>query len=158
MRSWHRIPLAVLLAAVAGIAQADCRGPVLKVPDGDSLVVRCDGRERDLRLAGIDAPEYRQRHGQRARQALAELVAGREVEVEALGVDDYDRLLAQVFVDGRNVNRELLRRGHAWAYRRYLRDPRWIDDEAYAREQRFGLWRDADPQPPWAYRAAVRRK
>jgi endonuclease YncB( thermonuclease family) len=137
-------------------AAEHCGGRVLKVADGDTLELECDGRPMRVRLSQIDAPEFRQAHGLRARNALQGLVAGRRVQLEIHGRDAYDRPLATVRLDGLDVNREMLRRGHAWAYRRGLRDPSLLDDEAYARERRLGLWSAPDPLPPWQFRAAVK--
>jgi endonuclease YncB( thermonuclease family) len=50
---------------------------VMKVLDGDSLIVRDQGGLTfGLRLHGIDAPEYKQAHGKRARRELDKLVSG----------------------------------------------------------------------------------
>jgi micrococcal nuclease len=49
----------------------------------------------------------------------------------------------------------MVREGWAWAYREYLRGPyvsEFINAEREAREKRLGLWRDANPTPPWEYR------
>jgi len=43
----------------------------------------------------------------------------------------------------------------AWAYRRFLQGPYasdYLDAETRARARRLGLWRDANPQPPWEFR------
>jgi micrococcal nuclease len=147
----------VLLLAPAARA-ADCRGPVLEVADGDTLVVSCEGRPLRVRLDQIDAPEYRQPYGRRARKELAALVGGREVRLQQHGLDYYDRVLATVWLEELDVNRELLRRGYAWAYRRYLRDPALLEDEAGARAGRLGLWQDPAPQAPWDFRPPPRTR
>ena len=49
--------------------------------------------------------------------------------------------------------------GMAWAYRQYLQGPyasEYIGAESRARSARAGLWRDANPQPPWEYRQALK--
>ena len=43
----------------------------------------------------------------------------------------------------------MLREGHAWAYRRYMRDARFCDVEAEARDAKRGLW--AHPVGDWIY-------
>lgn len=145
-------PLFPLFASAA----EHCSGRVLKVADGDTLELECEGRPMRVRLDQIDAPEFRQAHGLRARNALQELVGGRQVRLEIHGRDAYDRPLATVWRDGLDVNREMLRRGHAWVYRRGLHDPSLLADEAHARERRLGLWSAPDPRPPWQFRAAAR--
>lgn len=150
--------LAALLLLGSAAAAADCLGPVVGVTDGDTLRVLCDGRQTIVRLQGIDAPEWRQPFGRRARKELSSLVYGREVRLAGTALDHYDRLLATVWLDGLNVNREMARRGYAWAYRRYLQDPALLDDEAQAREVRAGLWVDAAPQAPWDFRPPARKR
>jgi len=54
--------------------------------------------------------------------------------------DRYGRTVAKVYRDGRDINREMIREGHAWVYRKYLRDPSLLEDERQAREARAGVW------------------
>ena len=127
-------------------------GKVVKVVDGDTLELRVDGTTHVIRLDQIDAPEMGQPWGRRARQTLHRRVAGQQVVAEIAGVDRYKRLLATLLLEGQNINRELVRSGDAWAYKQYLTDRSLLDDEAAAREARMGLWRGADPIPPWEWR------
>jgi endonuclease YncB( thermonuclease family) len=58
-----------------------------------------------------------------------------------------------VLADGRVVNRELVRAGFAWWFRRYAsRDRALAALEEEARGKRLGLWADAAPEPPWVFR------
>ena len=153
-----RVGLLVLLLLPAPWARADCEGPVSKVADGDTIEVICEAAVLRVRLAQIDAPEFHQTHGRRARNALAAMIDGRRVRLEMHERDSYDRPLATVWLGGLDINREMLRRGHAWVYRGFLRDSSLLDDERHAREQRLGLWSGPDPQPPWKFRGAARGK
>lgn len=148
----RRAALVLLCACWSVSAAADCSGRVVGVADGDTLEVLCDGVQTRVRLAQIDAPEYRQAYGRRARKELATLVDGRTVRLQAHGLDYYQRPLMTVWLAEVDVNREMVRRGYAWAYRRYLRDPSLLEDEAQARRERRGLWVEADPVPPWRFR------
>jgi hypothetical protein len=56
-----------------------------------------------------------------------------------------------------DVNREQVRRGLAWVFRRDSHDEGDVAAEAEARAARRGLWADDNPEPPWAYRATRRR-
>ncbi|NIJ16492.1 thermonuclease family protein [Sphingobium vermicomposti] len=87
------------------------------VVDGDTI--RIDGER--IRLLGIDAPEM---HGCRqgrvcvpgdgqASKRNLEAMMGGEISVQRVGQDRYGRTLAQVYVGGRNVACEQLRRGQA---------------------------------------------
>jgi micrococcal nuclease len=151
--------LTALLALPLGIAPAGCGGDeqtapvqartavVAAVVDGDTLALE-DGRR--VRLLQIDAPEERTEcHGAASARELAELAPrGTGVTLDGdPGLDDVDahgRVLRYVFVDGRNVNVELVRRGAASPYffrgdrGRYARE--LLDAARAARAQRLGFW------------------
>ena len=95
-----------------------------RVVDGDTLVVRIDGRAETVRLIGIDTPETLdpdepvECYGPEATAYTTSLLprgtpVRLERDVEAR--DDYDRLLAYVYraTDGLFVNAEIVRAGHA---------------------------------------------
>lgn len=125
--------------------------------DGDTLEV--DGRR--VRLEGIDAPEMGQTCGRRwfgswncgreAQRALDKLVEGRRVSCEGKGRDKYGRDLGVCFVDGRDINGELVRQGLAWAFVKYSRS--YVGEEDKARSQKVGIWQGS-AEPAWAYREA----
>lgn len=131
-------------------------GTVVRVDDGDSLVLRVDGDDVRVRLAQVDAPERGQPWADRARQALAGRVLHRAVRADVLDRDDYGRLVATVWLGERDVNRELVAEGHAWVYVQYLRDPTLLDAEAAARGAARGLWSLPQPVPPWQWRRGSR--
>lgn len=124
---------------------------VMEVVDGDTVAL-ADGRE--LRLVGIQAPKLPLgRKGftawplaEEARQALADLVQGREVTLAYGGAkrDRYGRLLAHLARgDGLWVQCEMLRRGLARVY--LFRDNRaaaaeLLACERDARAARRGIW------------------
>ncbi|GLW61708.1 hypothetical protein Hthe01_20570 [Hydrogenophilus thermoluteolus] len=51
------------------------------VSDGDTLTCLAEKRQIRVRLAQIDAPEKRQPFGEKAKQALSNLVFGKTVEL-----------------------------------------------------------------------------
>jgi len=156
----HAAWLAVLWLAAAPLACAaeTLTGKVVKVADGDTLTILVDAERVKVRLAEIDAPERGQPWGRRAKQALTEMVAGHVVQVETKFNDRYGRRVGHVIYSGRDVNRELVREGHAWVYRQWLRDETLLDDEAHARAARAGLWSlpENERVPPWEWRQAAR--
>ncbi len=125
---------------------------VVRVKDGDSLVVDSNGRDVEVRLADIDTPEFNQPRGDEARDALHSLVDGKEVRLELIGGDAYRRIVARVFVDSLDVNAELVQRGLAWVRRAYDPAPSLVALEDGARQAKRGLWADEDPVPPWIWR------
>jgi micrococcal nuclease len=128
-------PAAVILAALAlggcGASRPAAPGPpagapearvaVTDVVDGDTIEVELGGRIEDVRYIGIDTPETVkedtpvQCFGHRASDYNRKLVSGRRVllRFDRERRDQYGRLLAYVYVGGRMVNAELVRRGYA---------------------------------------------
>ena len=149
---------AVLIApsTQAGVAgnHAVLPGVVVGVIDGDTADVRLDSGMIRVRFHAIDAPESGQPHGKAAKAALADLIFGKAVEVEPYEQDRYDRLVARVWIDGVDVNAEMLRTGNAWTYRRYADDPAYCTYEQAARDLGRGLWRLPASQrvAPWEWR------
>ena len=53
----------------------------------------------------------------------------------------------------------MVKLGYAWAYKQYLKRPyasEYIDAENEARNKKLGLWKQANPQPPWEFRKSLR--
>ncbi len=137
-------------------AAAEIGGRVVGIADGDTLTVLDDGRRQTrVRLAEIDTPEAGQPYGTRARQILSELVFDRAVRVVVQDTDRYGRAVGRVYAGPVDVNAEMVRRGSAWVYRRYSRDPALLALEEEARNAKRGLWAlpEAERIPPWEWRA-----
>lgn len=116
-------------------------GRVTKVKDGDSLVIRTAEQQRvEIRLAEIDTPEKDRPYANAARQALSRMVRDRNVAVRRFDVDKYDRVVGRVFVNGTDVNAELVRQGLAAVYCRFAEDQQLYAFEAEARQARRGIW------------------
>jgi micrococcal nuclease len=94
---------------------------VTRVVDGDTVEVELDGAEEDVRYIGVDTPETVKPgepvgcFGPQASAFNHRLVEGKRVRLVfgAERRDVYGRLLAYVYLDGRFVNAELVRRGLA---------------------------------------------
>jgi endonuclease YncB( thermonuclease family) len=136
------------------------------VYDGDTiLLVTRDSSRLKIRLYGIDAPETSkpdkpgQPFGEAAKWALQSRIMGKRVAAEVIDVDQYRRTVAVIRLQGRDVNREMVAEGMAWAYRQFLQGPyasEYLSAEEHARSGRTGLWRDANPRPPWDFRNALK--
>jgi endonuclease YncB( thermonuclease family) len=149
------------LGLITGAQAETFVAKVIAVSDGDTLTALQGNRKTAIRLAGIDAPEKAQPWGSESRAALAKLVLRKEVRVITKAVDDYGRVVAVVElveVGGApgqtlvNVNEEQLRRGMAWADTYRHTDKALMALQTQAQHARLGLWNQANPQPPWAYR------
>ena len=154
----QRLTTMALLALVLASETVFAESPVVRVKDGDSLVVLSGGREVDVRLAYIDAPELKQAHGRQAGAALRSLVGDRRVELELIGGDVHGRIVARVLRGTIDVNAEMVRRGFAWVRREFRHPPTLARIEGQARASRRGLWARADPVPPWVWRKSTRKK
>lgn len=79
-------------------------GKVIRVADGDTLtILNSDKEKMKVRFNGIDSPEKAQAFGDKAGQALTDLVAGKTVEIVTHGIDKYDRTIGDVYHDGELV-------------------------------------------------------
>jgi len=115
---------------------------VTRVIDGDTIEVRSSEGQITVRLAGINAPESDECFGDIAGEELRGAIEGTSVVLEPVGVDQFERLLAHVFVAGAHVNLDLVQRGLAiatssadGAHRATLIE---AEGDAYAEEA--GLW------------------
>lgn len=157
--------LGTLLVSALAAAPAAAAGPtgvlvgrVIRVQDGDSLVLSTAGHQLVVRLAGIDAPELEQPWGRAARDLLRNCTAGRHVVVTVLTTDRHGRPVGVVDTKGEDCGLAQLRAGLAWHYRAYAETLPVAQRQSYdtaervARRARIGLWRDADPEPPWQWR------
>lgn len=86
------------------------RGRVVGIADGDTIDVRLESGMLRVRLHGVDAPEHDQPWGRAAKRALSKLVYREKVEIEPVTQDQYERIVARVWLDGRDVNTELVRK------------------------------------------------
>lgn len=112
--------------------------------DGDSFSLG----ESEIRLHGIDAPEYRQTCrdgagkqqpcGKMARDALSRLIRNGTVTCREIERDRYGRQVAVCKVGGTEINRAMVAEGWAFAYRRHAIE--YVADEREARMARRGIW------------------
>jgi len=76
------------------------------------------------------------------------------VRVEGHARDQHGRLLGTLWIEGRDLNAELVAEGCAWAFGGFAPDERLVAAEAAARRERRGLWADQQPVSPRDWRAA----
>lgn len=128
------------------------QGRVVRVLDGDSILVKRGGRLYEIRLYGIDTPEYKQPFGREAGRVTRKMINKKIVNVRPMDVDRYHRTVALVTFNGRLVNRELVHKGAAWLYPRYCRKQPLCQElraeEQQARRRHLGLWAGANPLSP----------
>ena len=98
------------------------QGRVIKVLDGDSLIVKRGSKVYKLRLYGIDTPEYGQDYYKNAARYTRKYLLGKTVSVEPKDIDKYDRTVALVRLRTLLINEELVRAGMAWVYPWFCRE------------------------------------
>ena len=118
----------MLLLPKAALGQASEKVVVTICCDGDTCT--CSTGEK-IRLACIDTPELRGERAdpipaKEARDHLRELVVGRKVTIRRITTDRYGRTVAELFVNGSNVQQQLVASGHASIYWRYADQCPWI--------------------------------
>ncbi len=144
-------------------------GKVVQVKDGDTVVISpiAGGQFFTCRLYGIDAPETKhgkkpaQPYGDEAKSYLEHLILNKSVRIETTGSKTYNREICRVYLNNTDINREMVKRGYAWAYREYLEGPyasEYINAENEAREKGLGLWKQRNPLPPWEFRRRLRKQ
>lgn len=137
------LALCLLFITVASAAE-------IKVVDGDSLFIG----KREIRLSGIDAPEYKQecfdaegkryRCGLKALEYLKSLVNS-SLQCEVVAVDRYHRDVSVCYAGGYDINAQMAEAGWAVAYTRYTHD--YEDEQATARLNRRGMWQGRFMKP-----------
>ncbi len=164
-----RLALPVLLIAMCSPAALYARGnraAVVSVTDGDTIRVSYRGKNRPVRLIGIDAPESRRnrkarRDSSRGGSDMGTMVAqGKLAKKHVQGLvkkgdtvrlvfdvekrDRYRRLLAYVYLsDGRMLNDVIIRDGYASPLTippNVKHRKRFLNSYRYARRHGLGLW------------------
>jgi micrococcal nuclease len=84
----------------------------VRVIDGDTLEINGE----TIRLLGINCPEKGEKYYEEAKEFLENLTTGKEIEIKRKEKDIYGRTLAYIFLDGKNVNLEIIKEGYANPY------------------------------------------
>lgn len=104
------------------------KAKITRISDGDTIAVtKTDGKKIKIRMVAMDTAElhypidghmYSQGYwAEEATRQLQKLLPIDETaEVHAFGTDKYGRVLASVFVDGKDINLEMVRSGMAVTY------------------------------------------
>lgn len=78
---------------------------VSKVVDGDTFETRTG--TKPYRLADVDTPERGEAGYEEAKDALTRLINGKQVKIETLTTDKYNRYVANVWVASIDVNKAM---------------------------------------------------
>jgi len=142
---------------IPAIAVAD-QYQVIRVVDGDTIVIKYNGKYEKVRLLCINTPESV--HPDKKQNIPMGKVASRytqkkltakyvnlEFEIKRLR-GNYGRLLAYIFVDGQNLNLDLVRQGLSPYYTKYGKSEKYDAEfraaEKQARKEKLNIWGDPE--------------
>ncbi|WP_234111447.1 MULTISPECIES: thermonuclease family protein [Chryseobacterium] len=130
---------------------------IIGVKDGDTVEGLYYQFPMNIRLEHIDAPEKRQPFGTKSKEKLSDLCFGKMVTIISRGkngnFDSRGRIIAEIFLeDGTNVNKEMLKSGLAWHFKKYSSDAEYARLEELAKSKKLGLWSDPNSISPWSFR------
>ncbi len=146
------MPVLVLLAACTGTVTPPDHPPtttdsetvtITWVADGDTLDVEGADGTMTVRLVAINAPDRGECWADVGFDHLIDTVKGKPARLEVVGEDQFDRILAHVFVEDRHINLELVEMGMAIASTPAEDDRHRdsiLDAEEVAYASRVGLW------------------
>jgi len=130
---------------------------VIQIVDGDTIVVNYQGKSEKVRLLCVNTPESvhpdKKQNipmGKVTSDYTKKKLNGKYVDLKFEGKlrGKYGRLLAYVFVDGRNFNLELVRQGLSPYYTKYglsqRYDKKFREVERFARDHRLNIWGDPE--------------
>lgn len=150
--------LAAALAFVMIIFILPCyagRFPVMRVVDGDTIIINYYGKKEKIRMLNVDTPESvhpdPRRNtllGKKASNYTRKRLSGKQVDLafESQKRGRYGRLLAYVILDGENFNLELVRNGWSNYYTKYGKSPSFhgafLSAQNQAKKSGLGIWNE----------------
>ncbi|HUV59165.1 MAG TPA: thermonuclease family protein [Desulfatiglandales bacterium] len=145
------IPFLIALLLAFFTLSSAAQFKVTRVYDGDTVKAEGYDIEIKVRLLGIDAPETSKKkrdpgqpYSQQAKKHLAGLILNKDVEIKGYGLGPYNRILGVIYLNGKNINLEMIRAGLAEVYRG--KPPKGFDSKPYiqaeveAKETLRGMW------------------
>ncbi len=144
--------VAIPISAIAG------QFKVVRVVDGDTIVIRYNGKHEKVRLLCVNTPESvhpdKKQNipmGKTASIYTQKKLLGKHIDLEFEGNrlrGNYGRLLAYVFVDRRNFNIDLVRQGLSPYYTKYGKSQKYDAEfrtaEKKARKEKLNIWGDPE--------------
>ncbi len=85
---------------------------VTRVIDGDTIVAG----NITIRLLGINSPEKGEKYSVEAKEFLEKIILNKTISLEEKGKDRYQRTLAYIFYQNKNINLEIVKKGFANFY------------------------------------------
>lgn len=150
--------LIFLFSVVCSFAQT-FTAKIIGVKDGDTVVILWENKPQTVRLAHVDCPEKNQPFGAKAKIFVSDFCFGKKVQVVVAGKPNRNgRWIAEIFYNNKNLNKELVRNGLAWHFKKYSKNQNYAQLEREARKNNIGLWQQESPVEPWNWRNYQRSK
>ena len=128
-------------------------GRVINVKDGDSFdLLDAENKIHKIRLAHVDCPEKKQAFGRNAQIYTFNFVFGKYVTAHVESIDRYYRKISAIEVDGKELNKSIIRDGYGWHFKRYSKSEAHATAELEARKKKRGLWIEENAKAPWEFR------
>lgn len=138
----------------AQVAEGQIPVELVRTIDGDTIKVKYEGEERNIRYLLIDTPEIDHKNPENtepfameATERNDELLKSGNVTIEfdeGDHEDKYGRLLAYIYVDGKSVQQTLLEEGYARVAYVFEPNTKYIDDfneaASKAKDAKKGVW------------------
>ncbi len=135
-------------------ANSEIKSQDIQITDGDTIKINGE----KIRFSGIDTPELKQdcvkeniknSCGLKAKKILIDKIGNNKITCLREGKDQYNRTLAECFINNESLSSFLVRSGYAFAYRKYSK--KFISDEEFAKSNKLGMW-SMEFDYPWDWR------
>ncbi|WP_270982621.1 thermonuclease family protein [Campylobacter helveticus] len=139
--------------------EKELTGKVSRVIDGDTIELLAKTSKENpynhiaklkIRLYGIDAPELKQAYGKEAKEYLSSLILDKEVILIINDKDKYQRTIGTILLNDKDINKEMVKNGYAWAYESY--STKYLAQQADAQMFKLGLFKDENAIKPSEFR------
>lgn len=151
-------------------------------------ILELNNQQHEVRLSNVDSPEtscharkpsyhdekcieFGQPFGKAAKKSLSKMIYGKVVQVKLQTTRQnkiqktFNRPLGTVYFNQIDINFEQVRNGFAWHEASFGKKNQSAEDflkyseaHKYAKEHRYGLWKEDNPLPPWQYRKSKNAK
>jgi micrococcal nuclease len=154
----YRLIISLIIVLVLPVLAISGQYKVIRIVDGDTIVIKYDGKYEKVRLLCVNTPESV--HPDKKQNIPMGKVASRYTEKKLISKDvnlefeieklrgKYGRLLAYVFVDGQNFNIDLVRQGLSPYYTKYGKSQKYDAEfraaEKQARKENLNIWGDPE--------------
>jgi micrococcal nuclease len=154
----YLLTISMLLVLVLPVLTIAGQYKVIRVVDGDTIVIKYNGKYEKVRLLCVNTPESVHSDakqnvpmGKVASKYTQKRLTGKDVNLE-FEIDrlrgNLGRLLAYVFVDGQNLNLDLVRQGLSPYYTKYGKSQKYDSEfcaaEKQARKEKLNIWGDPE--------------